>query len=227
MCLHRLPFQEDYMHFLRTADIRFQWRRRIQRYMSTKLQMSWTKVCMQARGVCQTLQLNRGETAAAVSRSIQQQGQACIPLGAHTHTLCYIHIHKDWLHSQLRQSHLLLTYTLMTPVTSSCSWLIWMNIHEWEIDTNIYSVDASSIRHIFSPVYRILVYSFAGTWTKKPSDTLWWISPVIGLRHPIHPGSSSSQIWFLTLPLHMCTHTNGSSNQITMSAAGATLWCLC
>lgn len=189
-----------------------------------------------------TDELNQGLHASSwgvLDLAAQQRRDCCSSLQVHpatrpsmhspgcSHTLCYIHIHKDWLHSQLRQSHLLLTYTLMTPVTSSCSWLIWMNLHEWEIYTNTYSVDASSIRHIFSPVYRILVYSFAGTWTKKPSDTLWWISPVIGLRHPIHPGSSSSQIWFLTLPLHMCTHTNGSSNQITVSAAGATLWCLC
>lgn len=91
---------------------------------------------------------------------------------------------------------------------------------KWEIDTNMYSVDSFSIRHSFFPVYGILVFPFAGTWTNKPQDTFWWIPPVTGLRQPVHPGPSNSWTWILTLLMHTCTHTNGCFNRTTAPAAG-------
>ena len=84
-------------------------------------------------------------------------------------------------------------------------------------------MDAFRIRCPFCPVYTILESLFAGPWTNKPPYNLQCIPPATGLRDPVHRGLSCSWTWFLTLPMHAHTLTDGSPSQTAVSAAGASV----
>lgn len=171
--------------FLRIADLIFQWRRRIQRYVRIKLQMRQNQgLHASSQGVPDlAAQQRRGQLQLHALRSIQRKGQACNSPGhTHTHTRRLYPYACDWLYvsaqKNSRGTHVNTDDT--SDLILFLSLADQMKICKWEIDTNMYSVSGKQIQ-------------ICSAWIPSASDTRFSQYMEFWCSHLQAPGQTSPQ----------------------------------